>query len=137
MSTYTAKIAIAGLALLSTVVSGYVLANSGKPYGAAIFTVHKLCAVGSVALIAWSIYQLSKAAGVQALHSGMITLTAALFLILFVSGALLSLVGSASLSLHRPALQVTLRIHQWAPWLTLGAATAGAYLMYLTVGREA
>jgi hypothetical protein len=48
---------------------------------------------------------------------------------LFVSGALLSL--------DRPVLQAVLRIHHWAPWLAVGAVTASAYLIYLTVGSEA
>lgn len=84
----------------------------------------------------WSVYQLSKAVGVRTLHPAMLALTGALFLVLLVSGALLSLVDAGSLGLHKPALQLTLRVHQWAPWLTVGAATAGAYLLYLAVGSE-
>ena len=136
MSTYTAKILIIGLALILTAVSGYLLANSGKPYGVMVFTIHKLSALASVVLITWSVYQLSKSVGMRTLHPALLALTGVLFLVLFVSGALLSLVDADLLNLDKSSLQASLRIHQLGSWLAVAATTAGAYLLYLAVGSE-
>ena len=55
-----------GIVLLLTLASGIWLSNSGKPLNTAIFTLHKLIALGVVILTAIQFFNLLKNSEVQA-----------------------------------------------------------------------
>ncbi len=107
--------ASSGLLLLLTTVSGVWLSHAGRPLNTLIFTIHKLVAVGTFAVIAVNINGLSKTVDIGALLKLVaIPVTGLLLLTLFVSGVLLSFersVPEAALLVHRvaplPALLVT------------------------------
>jgi len=51
-STFTSpKIMYCGLGFVVTLISGVLLSNFGRPLNSAIFTIHKLSAVGTIILI--------------------------------------------------------------------------------------
>jgi hypothetical protein len=135
MSISTSKIAICGLLFVLTLVSGVWLSQSGKPFNGTIFTIHKLIALATVIIIGVNIYHLYSAMDARTLVAlSVIVASGLLFLALFVSGALLSLIAGALLSLEKPVPEAILRIHQVAPLLALVSSTATFYL--LAVGRS-
>lgn len=113
------RIMICGLGFVVTVLSGIVLSNTGRPLNSAIFTIHKLIAVGTIILTAVSIRGLYKMVAVQALFPVLIAVTALFFLALFVSGALLSF--------DKLAGEILLRVHQIAPLLAVGFSALTIY----------
>ena len=126
MNTITSKfIAIGGLFLL-TLISGVVLSLMGKPLNTAVFTIHKLAAMGGIILLAVNIFNLNKVVDVNALNLAMIVISGVLFLGLIVSGAFLSF--------EKPALLVFVRVHQIVPVLALVSAAVSIYLL---IGGEA
>lgn len=126
MNTITSKfVAIGGLFLL-TLISGVVLSLMGKPLNTAVFTIHKLAAMGGIILLAVNIFNLNKVVDVNALNLTMIIISGVLFLGLIVSGAFLSF--------EKPALLVFVRVHQIVPVLALVSAAVSVYLL---IGGEA
>lgn len=108
MNTVAGKLIVSGILFLSTVISGVTLSYMGRPINGLMFNVHKLIAVATAILIAMALKQLYQAqeAGIF-IEAGVIAITAALFLALVVTGALLSR------DIQLPA--AVLRIHQVAP----------------------
>ncbi|MBZ0293728.1 MAG: hypothetical protein K8L99_14260 [Anaerolineae bacterium] len=129
MNTSTSKIVIFGLPLIVTLISGVILSNSGKPLNSAIFTVHKLIAVGTVILIGANVYKLFKAVDIQIAYLATFGTTGLFFVALIISGALLSLVDGELLNLGETTLQAVLRIHQIVPLLALAASALSIYLL--------
>ncbi len=117
----SSKIMYCGLGLVLTLVSGFVLSQLGRPLNSAIFTIHKLIAVGTVILIALSIRNFYTAGNVQPLHFVFIGGTGLLLLMLIVSGALLSF--------DKLATQPIIMIHQIVPLLVLTFSAITAYLL--------
>ncbi len=89
-----------------TLASGVWVNRAGKPYNSAIFTIHKLIALGTVISAAMIINQL-RTGEVNTLLLGIVLFAGFLTIALFVSGALLS-IGKpdhvAVLAVHRVAL---------------------------------
>ena len=110
-----------GLALILTLISGVILSNLGRPLNSAIFTVHKLIAVGTVILLGVTIRNLYKTGDFHTLSLVLIVVTGLIFLTLIVSGALLSF--------ERPVPQTILKIHQIAPLLAVAASIMSVYLL--------
>lgn len=129
MDTIPSKIVICAALFVITLVSGFVLSNLGKPLNTFVFTIHKLVAIGTVILLAVSIYQVVKTVDLQALYLAVWAVAGLSFLALIVSGALLSLVDGNLLSLEGPALTAILRVHQAAPLLALVFSTVSVYLL--------
>jgi hypothetical protein len=135
MSISTSKITICGLLFVLTLVSGVWLSQSGKPFNGMIFTIHKLVALATVIIIGVNVYHLYRAMDARTLVAlSVIVASGLLFLALFISGALLSLIAGALLSLEKPAPEAILKIHQVAPLLALVSSTATFYL--LAVGKS-
>jgi hypothetical protein len=94
------------MAFLLTVAFGLWLSRRGKPYNGLLFNFHKLIALGAVIVTALEMYSALQGA---ALQSGLVALlgVAALgIIVLFISGALLSLdkLGYAAMrATHRVA----------------------------------
>lgn len=129
MNHISSKLVICGVTLIITLISGFLVSNSGKPYNSAFFTVHKLIAMATIILLGISIYHLHKAGNMQAVYMLILGVTGLLFLALIVSGSLLSLVDATLLSLEEPMLQATLRVHQIMPVLVLIASAMSLYVL--------
>ena len=122
MSTIVSRPVIAGVLLLFTLISGVWLSNSGKPLSAAIITIHKLIALATVIVAAAYVYHLYRAGDIQTFVEPLITAaTGLLFIVLFISGALLSL--------GKPLPVAILRVHQVAPLLALAFSAMTIYLL--------
>jgi hypothetical protein len=112
MNTILSRPVIAGLLLLFTLISGVWLSHSGKPLSMAIITLHKLIALATVIVTGAYVYQLYGAVDIRTfVDQAVIAATGLLFIVLFISGALLSL--------GKPLPGAILRIHQVAPLLAL------------------
>ena len=130
MTILTSKTTICGLLVLLTLVSGVWLSHSGKPFNSMIFTIHKLLALATVIIIGVNVYHLFRAIDGNTLVAlSVIAVSGLLFLTLFISGALLSLIPAGLLSLEKPIPEIILKIHQVAPLLALVSSTATFYLL--------
>jgi hypothetical protein len=80
------------LLFLLTVLSGFWLLKTGKPYRTGIFNIHKLIALGASILIILALY-LTGSTGVSRsnLAYGLLTFGGFLVIVLFGSGAMLSI----------------------------------------------
>ncbi|MBN1318863.1 MAG: hypothetical protein JXA42_25505 [Anaerolineales bacterium] len=126
MSTISSKLVIIGVLFLFTLVSGLAVSHGGKPYNAALFTLHKLAALAAVILIGMTVKQLWSGGDARALlELGLTIVSGLLFLALFVTGAILSIKSQ----LPMPVL----RIHQIAPLLSVAAS---AVVLYLLAGKK-
>jgi hypothetical protein len=89
---------------LLTLVSGVWLSNAGKPLNTAIFTVHKLIALGIAISTAVSIYQVRNDVTINAISMISMIVTGLLLIAMFATGALLSInqqIGGITLLSHR------------------------------------
>ncbi|KUK71601.1 MAG: hypothetical protein XD91_1813 [Clostridiales bacterium 38_11] len=84
------KIICSGIGFLLTVIVGFWLINSGKPYNTGIFTVHKLIALATVILTGILIANLLKGIKFDIFIIILIIMGIISVLALFISGALLS-----------------------------------------------
>lgn len=122
MEAITTRLVAAGLLFLFTILSGVWLSNSGKPLNSMIFTIHKLIALGTVILVAVSVYNLFKALDLRSfMELVLIVSTGLVFLALIITGALLSR--------NIPLPEAILRVHQVAPLLALVSSTITIYLL--------
>jgi hypothetical protein len=115
------KILYSGLGFVLIIVSGMLLSRFGRPLNSAIFTVHKLIAVGSIILFALGLINFFKDVDVRALYLATVAIAGLLILGLVVSGALLSF--------DKLAVPAVLRVHQLLPLLALAFSTISVYLL--------
>lgn len=80
-----------GIGFLLSLVFGFWLSLSGKPYNGILFNIHKLIALGTVILAAMQAYKILKGSEPQALIIFLIVVTALGIVALFASGALMSI----------------------------------------------
>ena len=126
MNTIVSRPVIAGLLLLFTLISGVWLSNSGKPLSVAIITIHKLIALATVIVTAAYVYQLYRAVDSRTfVELAVIAIAGLIIIVLFISGAFLSL--------GKTMPGAILRIHQVAPLLAL---TFSALTVYLLVSSK-
>ena len=107
---------------LLALASGVWLSRSGKPLNTAIFTVHKLIALGAVITAAIQMYNALKNAEIQAILVALILLIGLCVAALFVSGALMSV------NVNKPNYGAFFTVHRVA---TAAAVIAGAGVIYL------
>lgn len=112
---------IPGIILLLTVAFGFWLSRLGKPYNGALFTVHKLLALGAVIAAGILVVGRLKSVDSQALVVILWIITVLSVIALFASGALMS-ADKLDYSLMRT-------IHRVAPVVLLLAAVLAVYLM--------
>jgi hypothetical protein len=110
-----------GIVFLLTVASGVWLSRSGKPLNAAIFTVHKLIALGAVIAAAIQTYNVFKNVEIQAILIALIVLIGLCVVALFATGALMSM--------NKPESRALLTVHKVAPLLAIIAGAAAVYLL--------
>ncbi len=121
MSAIQSRIAIIGVLSLCTLLSGIWLSNSGKPLNVVIFNIHKLIALATVIILAVTVYQSRADIGMRALVWGAVVVTGLLFLSLFITGALLSII--------QPTNRVILTIHNIVPLLVVVSTAVTVYLI--------
>jgi hypothetical protein len=114
-----------GIVFLLTLVFGFWLSDSGRPYNGILFNIHKLVALGAVILATMQIYRVFKTMQVQALIIILIIIASICVVALFASGAFMN-IGNLN-------YQVMKAIHNIAPVLMVIAI---ALTIYLLVGRK-
>ncbi len=100
------KVTIPGVLFLFTLVFGFWLSASGKPYHGLLFNLHKLIALGGVVLAIVQLSKIFKAGDVTIWLILLLAAGALSILALFVSGALMSagkLDYAVMLTIHRIA----------------------------------
>ncbi len=121
MKPIESRFVVAGLLILFTILSGYWVSHSGKPLNVVIFTIHKLIALAAVIVIGVTLYQLRTGTEMRLPLVSAMVLTGLFFLLLFVSGALLSL--------DKPVQGVVLIYHRVGPYLATLSTAATLYLV--------
>jgi hypothetical protein len=122
MNIPVTRIMICGLLFLLTLASGVWVSHAGKPINVMIFTIHKLIALTTVIVVATTVYNVHRAMPVrEVIELATIAVTALLFIVLFITGALLSR--------NSPMPAAVLKIHQVAPVLALVSSTITTYLL--------
>jgi len=110
------------IAFLLTLVFGFWLGRSGKPYNGVLFNIHKLIALGAVILITMQIYNALKIMEINTLIVIMIVIAAICAIALFASGAFMS-IGNHN-------YQIMKFIHNVAPILLVIAMAFTIYLLF-------
>jgi hypothetical protein len=116
-----AKFVIPGVLFILTLVFGFWLSRSGKPYDGLIFNIHKLIALAAVIVAAIQALNALKIGEAQPLLSVLLIVLGLCVVALFVTGALMS----ANKATHR----ATLTIHRIAPLLAVLAALGTLFLL--------
>jgi hypothetical protein len=74
-----------------TVAFGFWVSKLGRPYNGLLFNIHKLIALGTVIITSMRVYAALKGVSVQTLIVGLVVLAGLSVVVLFVSGAFLSI----------------------------------------------
>jgi len=90
MESYN-KFIVPGVVLLLTLVSGFWLTHTAKPLNTAIFTLHKLLALGAVVLSTIQIVNILKSLNAKPILILMLILAGLSVLALFATGAMMSI----------------------------------------------
>ncbi len=120
MNVVQSRIPLMGLLYVFIVLSGFWVGSSGKPYNTAIFSIHKLIALATVAILAVTIYQSRASIVFTTVLWGALIVTGLLVSGMFVTGALLSII--------QPTNIVVLSLHRVIPVLLVISAMAVTYL---------
>jgi hypothetical protein len=107
-----------GILFLLTLASGLWLSRAGKPLNTVIFTIHKLIALMTMALL---LYRALQAGGAPASMIALLLLAGACVVALFATGALMSM--------DRPGYATLLRIHNFAPVAAVMAIAGALWLL--------
>jgi hypothetical protein len=120
METLT-KFAIPGTALLLTLIFGFWLSSSGKPYNGILFNIHKLIALGAVIAAGIQLAKVLRGADSLALVITLLVLAGICVIALFATGTLLSI--------EKMDYRLVLTIHQIATATLVIAVGLVAYLL--------
>ncbi len=126
MSTTLIKSGSIGLLILFTLASGLLLRRMGRPHNVLISTVHKLVALGALALLILTAFQVNRAAGLGGLQMAVVAAA-----VLFFVGAIAG--GGWLMIVEGPAPPIARRLHQILPVLTV-LSSAGSLALLLGVG---
>jgi hypothetical protein len=121
MSIITPASITAGILFIFSLASGVWLSQLGKPVNFVVVTIHKLISLAVVIFTGITIYNVSRATGPSPSAWGAILVTGLLFILLFITGALLS--GS------KPVHIIYSVIHKVVPLLSLFSAAVTVYLL--------
>ena len=103
------KALISGILFILTFIPGFIIAKSGRPYGQALFTVHKLIALAGVVLAAVYFTGLMKSGHITLFTAAAAIAAGLSVLALFGTGAALSALSEAPKALNI--------IHAASPWI--------------------
>ena len=115
------RFVVPGIIYILTLASGVWLTRSGKPLNTAIFTIHKLIALGAAVAATIQTYQVLKTAQTPAILIALLVVAGVCVLALFATGALLSV--------DRPAYRILLTVHNIAPVLAVIVMALAVYLL--------
>ena len=115
------KFVTPGVLFILTLVFGFWLSRSGKPYHTLIFNIHKLIALAAVVVAATQTFNALRIGETQPILIGLLVVIGVCAVALFVTGALMS----ANKATGRAALT----IHKIAPLLAALAALGTLYLL--------
>jgi hypothetical protein len=130
MRTHASIIAVAGVLFLFTLIFGLSLSRnlrqndpraSGKPLAGALPTLHKLAALATVITVAVMIRNLHRGMEFKSIEMTAVIFTGLLFLLLFVTGTLLSL--------GKPANEAVQVVHGVVAVLTVISTSGAIYLL--------
>lgn len=110
-----------GIILVATLASGFWLSRAGRPYSTAIFTVHKLIALGAVVVTGYQLFGLVRGAPLPALVVALLVTAGISVAALFATGALMSQ--------DNPSHALWLTVHRIAPALAVIAVALGVWLL--------
>jgi hypothetical protein len=127
MSSTQLRIVTAGLLFLFIFLFGFWLNRTEKPYNMAVFTIHKLLAVGAIVLLAVTVYRVHQVTPLSPGQILVVVITAVCFVATMVTGAVLSIDKTMPLIVHR--------LHQITPFLTLLSTSATLYLLLVRSGE--
>ena len=116
-----AKFVIPGVLFILTLVFGFWLTRSGKPYNGLIFNIHKLIALAAVIVAAIRAFNALKIVEAQPILIALLILLGLCAVALFVTGALMSA--------NKVTGRAALTIHKIAPLLAVIAAIGTLYLL--------
>ena len=111
-----------GLFFLMILVSGYLLSGIGKPYNILIITFHKLAGLALGIYLGVLLFRHAQHSGLAISGIVAIAVTVVFFLILVVSGSLLSAANELP--------GVVQKLHSVFPYLTVAAATILLMLVF-------
>jgi hypothetical protein len=115
------RFSIPGILFLLTLLFGFWLSHSGKPYNSALFNVHKLVALGAVIVTAVQVSRALRGADSTGLIILLLVVAAVCVVALFATGTLMSL-GKMDYALM-------LWIHRIAPPALVVAMGPAVYLI--------
>ncbi len=116
----TIKMIAAGLLFLISIATGIWLSKTGRPLNAWLFNIHKLISLATVILAGLAIYELSKTVAMDVKVVVIIVSLVIVFLIVFITGALLSF--------EKPQPGFVLILHKIFPVVILIFSIALGYL---------
>jgi hypothetical protein len=123
MNTYISRIVSMSLFFIFIFLSGYWLSRSGKPYPMIIFTLHKLISLGALIFLSAMVYKIYQTTPLPTVQVIVIVVTGICFLIMMITGGLLSIEKSMPAVIHKT--------HQITPYLTLISVSLTLYLLLL------
>ena len=130
MNTSTAKYIGMGLIFLVVFISGYLLSRAGKPYGALLFNLHKLIALGGAIFLGVTAYNVGKVAPLAAGQITALVVFGILFLLTIAAGGMISALAEGGLSSFSAGLQSAIHTaHKILPYLTVVSLGAAFYLL--------
>jgi len=123
MSTTQLKIVFVGLFFLFMFLFGFWLSRNGKPYNMALFTMHKLIALGAVVYLVLTIAKIHQATPLTPIQFTAVIITALCFVVTAATGAMLSV--------DKVMPEIVHRMHQITPYLTVLSTGATLYLLLI------
>lgn len=114
-------------AFLFVFTTGFWLTHSGRPYGVALLTLHKIATVGILVLFGTSVYEAIKLSVLSIGVWLVISLALVMCVAMIVSGSVLSIVESPP-----PAVSL---LHRVAPYPTLLLTVAALYCLLSKIGQ--
>jgi hypothetical protein len=121
MNTSQSQYAYTGLFLLFILVSGFLVSRGGKPYGIAIFTVHKLIGIAAGVYLGVLVYNAHQRAPLAGAEVAVVVVTILLFVGTVIAGGLLS-----TDEVMPPVVSL---IHRIFPYLIVISTIVSVYLL--------
>jgi len=121
MNSSQSQYAYTGLFLFFIFLSGFLVSRGGKPYGVAIFTVHKLIGLAAGIYLGVRVYRAHQDMPLGVVEIAVIVATVVLFIATVIAGGLLSTEETM------PTL--VSRIHKITPYLVVLSTIVALYFL--------
>jgi hypothetical protein len=117
------KILISGVFFIFILLSGFWLSHLGRPVNTILLTAHKLISIGAVVFLAINIYRIHLVTPLSSLQIAVSVGTILLFLVMVVTGGLLSV--------DKVMPEIVHKIHQFTPYLVILSTAATLYFLLI------